>query len=68
MAQQDWVLGADRSVEALDRILSAALDLVSREGFEAFTIDVLAARLHCSPATIYRRAGGKAAIIERLIS
>jgi AcrR family transcriptional regulator len=68
MAQKDWVLGADRSAEALDRILSAALDIVSREGFEAFTIDTLAAKLHCSPATIYRRAGGKAAILERLIS
>ncbi|OBK37784.1 transcriptional regulator [Mycobacterium sp. 1245111.1] len=68
MAQKDWVLGADRNAEALDRILSAALDLVSRDGFDAFTIDALAARLHCSPATIYRRAGGKAAIFERLIS
>jgi AcrR family transcriptional regulator len=68
MAQKDWVLGVDRSVEAFDRILSAASELVSRNGFEAFTIDALAAKLNCSPATIYRRAGGKAAIVERLIS
>jgi AcrR family transcriptional regulator len=68
MTQKDWILGADRSAEALDRILSAASELVSRDGFEAFTIEALAARLHCSPATIYRRAGGKAAILERLIS
>jgi AcrR family transcriptional regulator len=68
MAQKDWVLGADRSAEALDRILSAASAFVSRNGFEAFTIDALAANLNCSPATVYRRAGGKAAILERLIS
>lgn len=67
MPQDDWVLGADRNAVALDRILSAASELVSRKGFEAFTIDELASKLHCSPATVYRRAGGKAAILERLI-
>jgi AcrR family transcriptional regulator len=68
VAQKDWVLGADRSAEARDRIMSAASELVSRNGFEAFTIDALAAQLNCSPATIYRHTGGKAAILERLIS
>ena len=68
MAKKDWVLGVDRNAEALDRILAAASEIVSRKGFGAFTIDALAAKLHCSPATIYRRAGGKAAIIDRLIS
>jgi AcrR family transcriptional regulator len=68
VAQKDWVLGADRGAEARDRILSAASELVSRDGFEAFTIDALAAQLHCSPATIYRHTGGKAAILDRLIS
>jgi AcrR family transcriptional regulator len=67
-AQQDWLVGADRRAEAVDRILAAASELVSRNGFESFTIDALAAKLNCSPATIYRRAGGKAAILERLIS
>lgn len=68
MAQKDWVLRADRSTAARDRIMSAASELVSRSGFEAFTIDALAAQLNCSPATIYRHIGGKAAILERLIS
>jgi AcrR family transcriptional regulator len=68
MSQKDWILGTDRSAEALERILSTASELVSRNGFQAFTIDALAARLNCSPATIYRRAGGKAAILEALIS
>lgn len=68
MARRDWVLGADRSAVALDRILLEASEIVSRNGFQAFTIDALAARLNCSPATIYRQAGGKAAILERLVS
>jgi AcrR family transcriptional regulator len=67
VAQKDWVLGADRASEARDRIMSAASEFVSRYGFEAFTIDALAAQLNCSPATIYRHTGGKAAILERLI-
>lgn len=65
---RDWILGAERSGEALDRILAAASDLVSRKGFQAFTIDALADALNCSPATVYRRAGGRAAILEALIS
>jgi AcrR family transcriptional regulator len=65
---RDWILGADRSAEALERILATASELVSRNGFQAFSIDALAATLNCSPATIYRRAGGKAAILEALIS
>ncbi|OBK23911.1 transcriptional regulator [Mycobacterium asiaticum] len=68
MTQKDWVLGVDRSAEARNRIMSAALELVSRKGFEAFTIDALAAQLNCSSATIYRHTGGKAAIFDRLIS
>ncbi|MBV9513063.1 MAG: helix-turn-helix transcriptional regulator, partial [Mycobacteriaceae bacterium] len=68
MVRKDWVLGADRSAEARNRIVSAASEFVSRNGFEAFTIEALAAQLNCSPATIYRHAGGKAAILERLIS
>lgn len=68
VTQKDWVLGVDRSAEARNRIMSAALELVSRKGFEAFTIDALAAQLNCSSATIYRHTGGKAAIFDRLIS
>jgi len=67
VGRKDWVLRADRSVEARDRIMSTASEFVSRNGFEAFTINALAAELNCSPATIYRHAGGKAEILERLI-
>ena len=37
---------------------------MSRTGFENFSIDALAAAVHCAPATIYRNAGGKKAILE----
>jgi len=67
VGRKDWVLGADRSAEARDRIMSKASEFVSRNGFEAFTITALAAELNCAPATIYRHAGGKAEILERLI-
>ena len=47
--------------------MSGASEFVSRNGFEAFTISALAVELNCSPATIYRHAGGKAEILEHLI-
>ena len=65
---RDWILGVDRKGEALERILDTASDIVSRKGFQSLTIEELAGALNCSPATIYRRAGGKAAIVEVLIS
>lgn len=68
MRQKDWAFGDDRSVQAREYIFSAATELASRNGLEAFSVAALAAKLHCSPATIYRHAGGKAAILEALIS
>lgn len=58
----DWLVGPDRHREAAERIYAAADELLIRHGWDAFSIDVLAARVHCSPATIYRHAGGKTAI------
>lgn len=67
MTREDWLVGADRRSEAEERIFTAAAELVSQQGFDAFTIDGLAARVHCSPATIYRRAGGKKEILEGVV-
>jgi AcrR family transcriptional regulator len=67
LARQDWLVGANRRTEAAERILAAAADLVSRRGFDAFSIDALAAAVHCSPATIYRNVGGKSTIIESVV-
>lgn len=67
MATDDWLVGRDRHSEAAERIYAAAADLMSRHGYDAFSIDTLAATVHCSPATIYRHTGGKAAIRDAVL-
>jgi AcrR family transcriptional regulator len=67
MVRDDWVVGGDRRAAAADRIYAAATDLVVREGLDAFDIDTLAAQAHCSRATIYRYAGGKAQIRDAVL-
>lgn len=67
MAQQDWLLG-DRHNAAAERIYAGAQELIVREGYDAFTIEALAAAIHCSPATIYRHTGGKAAIRDVVLA
>lgn len=67
MARDDWVVGGDRRALAADRIHRAATELVLADGLDAFDIDVLAARLHCSRATVYRYAGGKAQIRDAVL-
>ncbi|MBJ7340552.1 TetR/AcrR family transcriptional regulator [Mycolicibacterium sp.] len=62
MVREDWVVGGDRRAAAAERIHAAAAALVLRDGLDAFDIDSLAERVHCSRATIYRYAGGKAQI------
>lgn len=67
MVREDWVVGGDRRAAAADRIYAAATDLVRRNGLDAFDIDTLASRVHCSRATIYRYAGGKAQIRDAVL-
>lgn len=68
MPRGDWLVGGDRRTIAADKIYDAATDLIAREGPDAFDIDVLAARVHCSRATIYRYAGGKAEIRDAVVA
>jgi AcrR family transcriptional regulator len=67
MGTDDWLVGRDRHSEAAERIYAAAADLMSRHGYDAFSIDALAATVHCSPATIYRHTGGKTAIRDAVM-
>jgi AcrR family transcriptional regulator len=67
MATDDWLVGRDRHSEAAERIYGAAADLMSRHGYDAFSIDDLAATVHCSSATIYRHTGGKTAIRDAVM-
>ncbi|MGE2728235.1 TetR/AcrR family transcriptional regulator [Mycolicibacterium vaccae] len=63
----DWVMGGDRRAAAVERIHAAATDIATTQGFDALDIDLLAERLHCSRATVYRYAGGKAAIRDAVL-
>lgn len=67
MTSSDWLLEQPRAAAATEKILEAAVNLIGRRGLDAFSIDELAAAVNCSPATIYRHAGGKAAIREAVI-
>ena len=68
MTGHDWLVGEDRRAAGAERIYTAAMDLVIRDGIDALDIDVLAARVHCSRATIYRHAGGKAEIRDAVLA
>ncbi|WP_445170497.1 TetR/AcrR family transcriptional regulator [Mycolicibacterium sp. Dal123E01] len=68
MVRDDWVVGGDRSAAAADRIYAAATELVIRDGLDALDIDTLAAKVHCSRATVYRHAGGKAQIRDAVLT
>jgi AcrR family transcriptional regulator len=68
MPYNDWLVGRDRRSVAAERIYAAAADLISHDGFDAFTIEALAAKVHCSQATIYRHAGGKTAIRDAVVA
>jgi AcrR family transcriptional regulator len=67
MTRDDWLVGGDRRAIAAERIYDVATDLIAKRGFAAFDIDALAARAHCSRATIYRHVGGKRQIREQVL-
>lgn len=67
-ATGDWLLGRDRRDEAAERIYTAAAELLSRHGYEHFSVDAVAAAVHCSPATVYRHTGGKAALRDAVLT
>jgi hypothetical protein len=48
MTRSDWLVGGDRRTVAAERIYAAASDLIARGGMDAFDIDALATRVHCS--------------------
>jgi len=56
-------LGRPRSEETKKSILTAAYELLSENGFNAVTIEGIAARAGVSKATIYKWWPGKAAVV-----
>ena len=67
MVRDDWLVGGDRRAAATERIYGIATELIAHGGLAAFDIDTLAARAHCSRATIYRHVGGKAEIRDAVL-
>lgn len=67
MTRSDWLVGDDRRTAAAERIYAAATDMIAERGLDGFDVDTLAARVHCSRATIYRHAGGKNEIREAVL-
>jgi AcrR family transcriptional regulator len=68
VARGDWLVGGDRRAIAAERIYAAPTDMITREGLDAFDINSLAKRVHCSRATIYRYVGGKAEIRDAVVA
>ena len=66
--RDDWLVGGDRRAVATERIYAVATELIAEGGLAAFDIDSLAARAHCSRATIYRHVGGKAEIRDGVLT
>ncbi|MBU9766381.1 helix-turn-helix transcriptional regulator [Mycobacterium sp. TNTM28] len=66
LPRADWLVG-DRRAAAAERIYAAAAEMAARDGFDALDIDALAARVHCSRATVYRHAGGKSQIRDAVL-
>lgn len=64
----DWLVGGNRGALAADRIYAAATDVIARHGFDGLDMDALAERVHCSRATLYRHAGGKAQIRDAVLT
>ena len=67
MTRDDWLVGGDRRAVATERIYEIATELIAQGGLARFDIDALAARAHCSRATIYRHVGGKAEIRDGVL-
>ncbi|BDT88807.1 helix-turn-helix transcriptional regulator [Nocardia cyriacigeorgica] len=70
MAQhrRDWLAGGDRRAAAVARIEAAATALFLERGIDDVGVDEVAARAGCSRATLYRHVGGKAALVDAVLT
>jgi AcrR family transcriptional regulator len=68
MSRDDWLFDGGRRATATKRIYATATELIIRDGMDAFSVDTLAARTHCSRATIYRYVGGKKQIRDAVLA
>jgi AcrR family transcriptional regulator len=68
VSRDDWLFDEGRHTVATERIYAIATELIFRDGFDAFSVDALAARTNCSRATIYRYVGGKKNIRDAVLT
>jgi AcrR family transcriptional regulator len=68
VSRDDWLFDEGRRAVATERIYAIATDLIFRDGFDAFSVDALAAHANCSRATVYRYVGGKKAIRDAVLT
>lgn len=68
MSRDDWLFDGGRRATATERIYAVATEQIVHDGFDVFSVDALAARTHCSRATIYRYVGGKKDIREAVLA
>jgi len=59
--------GLSRGVPRERAILSAVIGLIGEAGYEAMTMDAVAARAHASKTTIYRRWPGKPELVRAAV-
>ena len=56
-----------RTLSRRAELFDGLVALVLAEGFSAFTLDELAARLHCSKRTLYALAGSKEQLVRAAV-
>ncbi|MGK9273987.1 TetR/AcrR family transcriptional regulator [Williamsia muralis] len=64
----DWLVGSDRTDVARERMLNLAGALIAERGIDRFDLNELAARAHCSRATVYRHTGGRTRLLEAVFT
>lgn len=62
--EQPVTLGRKRDQTADARIIEAAIDVLAETGFDAMTMDMVAARAKAGKATVYRRWKSKAELVR----
>jgi AcrR family transcriptional regulator len=68
VSRDDWLFDDGRHAAATERIYATATELIVRDGWDAVSVDILAARTHCSRATVYRYVGGKKDIRDAVLA
>jgi AcrR family transcriptional regulator len=67
MAKKPFKVKQTRSRESLQRLLTAATDVLNERGLEGATIPRIAARAGLSPGAVYRRFPDKDALLQTVV-